>query len=81
MQFDDLVAFMTIDNDGSMDLLWGAEAIANRIKRTPRQVGHMLATGALPARKIGGRWCCCEADLKAFFSAHPVRGFERGPAA
>ena len=51
-----------------LDLLWGAEEIAREIRRSPRQVNHMLATGALVgAKKIGGRWCITRSTLKALF--------------
>lgn len=37
-------------------LVWGARQIAEVIGRTERQTHHLLETGALPARKVGGRW-------------------------
>lgn len=38
------------------DLVWEVEEIAKVVGRTARQTNHMLATGALPAKKVGGRW-------------------------
>lgn len=49
------------------DLIWGAEAIAEFIGRTHRQTNHMLATGALPAKKVGARWVASRAALTKFF--------------
>jgi predicted DNA-binding transcriptional regulator AlpA len=37
------------------DILWGVRAIAEYVNRTERQAYHLVATGALPARKIGPR--------------------------
>lgn len=56
-----------------MDVFWGAEEIAKAIRRTPRQVNHMLATGALPAKKVAGRWCISRAELVRFFEAPAER--------
>lgn len=54
----------------SLDLLWGAEEIGREIRRSTRQVNHMLATESLPgARKVGGRWCITRAALHALFGA------------
>jgi hypothetical protein len=37
------------------DILWGAAAIGKAISLTERQVNHMVATGRLPTRKVGGK--------------------------
>ena len=50
-----------------LDLVWGAEEIAKLIGRTPQQVFHMLRTGRLPAKQVGGRWVASRAKLIAFF--------------
>ena len=55
----------------AIDVLWGAEEIAKAIKRTPRQVNHMLSTRALPAKKVAGRWCASRAELAKFFGTAP----------
>jgi hypothetical protein len=55
-------------NDG-MDLLWGTSAIAKAIERTDRQTLHLLETQAIPARKVGGRWCASRRGLLVFFSS------------
>lgn len=39
------------------DVLWGAEEIGQVIGRTARQTFHLLESGHLPAKRIGGRWC------------------------
>ncbi|APO74587.1 hypothetical protein AM571_CH01766 [Rhizobium etli 8C-3] len=52
---------------GSMDLIWGAAEIAKLIGRSPRATFHMLDTGELPAKKVGGRWVAERNKLLAFF--------------
>lgn len=49
-------------------LIWGASAIARSIGRTDRQTFHLLDSGALPAKKVGGRWVCERGRLMAFFA-------------
>ena len=54
--------------EDALDLVWGTVSIARKIRRTPRQTNHMLATGALPgAQKVGGRWVISERALYALF--------------
>jgi hypothetical protein len=43
------------------DIIWGAEAIGV----TERQVFWLLERGAIPATKIGGKWCASRARLLA----------------
>jgi hypothetical protein len=50
-----------------LDLVWGVEAIAKIIDRTDRQTNHMLASGQLPAKKVGGRWVVERSQLVKFF--------------
>lgn len=50
-----------------LDLIWGVEAIAELIGRTPRQTFHMLKTGRLPGKKVGGRWVAERGQLLSFF--------------
>nr|WP_316656578.1 DNA-binding protein [uncultured Gellertiella sp.] len=54
--------------NSKLDLLWGVGEIAKAIGRNERQAFHMLATGQLPARKIGGRWCIERGQLVRFFT-------------
>jgi excisionase family DNA binding protein len=51
----------------NLDVIWGAQAIAKAIGRTPRSVYHLLESGALPARRVGGRWCISRAALARMF--------------
>lgn len=51
----------------AMDLVWEANGIAQVIHRTPRQTFHMLESGELPARKVGGRWVASRRALEAYF--------------
>lgn len=52
----------------SLDLIWGATAIAQVIRRSRRQTFMMLENGELPARKIGGRWVIERGKLLAVFT-------------
>jgi excisionase family DNA binding protein len=51
----------------TLDLLWGAEKIAEALGRTKRSVFHLLENGELPARKVGGRWVVSRRALLAHF--------------
>ncbi len=51
-----------------LDLIWGADKIAVVIGRTKRQTFHLLESGELPAKKIGGRWVIERGKLIAFFT-------------
>ena len=55
------------DTDAPIDLIWGVTDIAKRIRRTERQTFHMLSTGQLPGKKVGGRWVSSESKLIRFF--------------
>lgn len=54
--------------DTSLDLIWGASAIAAEIKRTPRQTFYLLQTGKIPARKLGATWVANREVLRRYFS-------------
>jgi hypothetical protein len=41
----------------SSDIVWSAREIARAINRGERATFRLLETGALPARKVAGRWC------------------------
>lgn len=57
-----------MNDQGKIELIWEVDAIAKVIGRTARQTFHMLASGQLPAKKVGGRWVANRADLERFFS-------------
>lgn len=57
---------MTEEPD-SLDLLWGARAIARFIGRTDRQCWEALNAGELPARKVHGRWVASREALRRHF--------------
>ena len=42
--------------DAEHDLIWTGSEIAKALNLTERQCWHLLERGALPARKIGGKW-------------------------
>lgn len=50
-----------------LDLVWGVDAIAKMIGRTPRQTFHMCQSGLLPAKKVGGRWVTKREAVERFF--------------
>lgn len=50
-----------------IDLLWEVSEIAKLIGRTERQTFHLLSTGQLPAKKVGGRWVAERSKLIRFF--------------
>ena len=55
----------TIDETTPADVLWGAEAIAKVIGQSERATYHLLATGLVPAKRIGGRWVASRRKLLA----------------
>jgi hypothetical protein len=55
----------SVHQESKSELIWGAQAIAAEIGRSERQVFHMLATGALPATKVGNQWVIPRAKLWA----------------
>lgn len=54
-------------SDDQLDLIWGVEAIAAIINRTPRQTYHMISKGKIPGKRVGERWVVDRRDLIAFF--------------
>jgi hypothetical protein len=56
------------DEARTLDLVWGAAAIAKELNLTPRQCVHQLESGRLPARKQSGRWVASRAGLRRFFA-------------
>ncbi len=55
------------NEESTMELIWGINAIARLIGRTDRQAFHMVSTGQLSAKKVGGRWVAERSKLIAFF--------------
>ncbi len=55
------------DLESKLDLVWGADEIAKIIGRSARVTFHLLTTGAIPAKKVGGRWVVERSKLIAFF--------------
>lgn len=53
----------------SLDLVWGAAAIAVLIGKSERATRYILDQGGIPpAKKVGGRWVVSRAALVAYFS-------------
>jgi len=51
-------------NGQKLDLVWGAKNIGAEINKTEKAAFHMLASGKLPAKKIGDQWVASRAALK-----------------
>ena len=45
------------------DIIWEVRNIADLIGRSERQTFYLLASGQLPAKKIGGRWVASRRKL------------------
>nr|WP_187973298.1 DNA-binding protein [Aquibium microcysteis] len=60
--------------NGQIELVWGAEAIAAFIGRTPRATFHLLEKKEIPARKVSGRWVAERGQLTRFFMKPDVEG-------
>jgi hypothetical protein len=52
-------------NDDFADLIEGVTAIAAYIHKDRRQTNYLLASGKLPAHKIGSRWYARRSKLRA----------------
>jgi hypothetical protein len=59
--------------NNEMQLLWGATAIAAALGLTRRQTFHLLESGAIPARKVGGRWVAERTVLHQYFADSDVQ--------
>jgi len=51
------------------ELIWETGPIGEEVGLKPREAYHLLRTGALPAQKIGGRWCASRSALRKHFAA------------
>lgn len=58
---------MTVPTE-ELDLLHGAREIAAFLRISPRKTYYLLETGALPAFKLGGKWCARKSTLLAYFA-------------
>lgn len=69
---------MSEQND-SLAILWGAEAIAKELGVPPRRGHYLCSKGEIPARKVGGRWCITREALRRFFDEPaPANGGANG---
>ena len=55
--------------DGGSDYIWGAEAIAQYVKRPPSTIYALARRGVLPVSKIGRIWVTTRHHLDAFLRA------------
>jgi hypothetical protein len=62
---------VAVDED---EPVWGAEEMGKVIKRTTRATWCLLLAGALPARKVGGKWVSTRRRLRTYLAG------EDGPA-
>lgn len=59
----------------TLEILWGAEAIARAINRSEHVTYRLLENGQLPpARKVGKRWCVSRQALKRTFDPSHQEG-------
>ncbi|WP_353820783.1 DNA-binding protein [Mesorhizobium sp.] len=58
---------MITEQNEPLDLVWGCDAIAVVIHRTPRQTFNLLETNQIPAKKVGNRWVASRGKLKKLF--------------
>jgi hypothetical protein len=59
----------SLDDDTlAADLLRGAEAIGRFIGVDQRAAYHLLESGHVPARRVGGVWVYTKSGLRAFFA-------------
>lgn len=59
---------MVKNEDETLDLLWGVEAIGKAIGRSYQQTYHMIRDGHLPmVKRIGERYVASRSKLVAFF--------------
>ena len=58
---------MEPSNTQNLELIWGADRIAQAIGVSTRRAFYMLESGQLPAKKVGGRWVIHRGNLNAFF--------------
>lgn len=56
-----------IIREQALELIWGVREIAKLIRRNERQTFHLLETGQIPGKKVGGRWVAERGKLIAFF--------------
>lgn len=56
--------------ENTLDLIWGAEAIAKALNlKSRRQAFVLLEQGAIPAKKVGKSWVASRAELKRHFES------------
>jgi hypothetical protein len=68
-------------SEKAMELIWGADEIAKAIGRSRRSTFHMLDSGQLPAKKVGGRWVAERGRLVNFFMEEATTGAQPGSTA
>jgi hypothetical protein len=54
------------------DKLKGAKAIGEFIGESDRRTHHLLAQGAIPAKKIGHEWISSKSALRKHYAIDPV---------
>lgn len=63
----------TINDNDSIDVLWGADAIGRAIGVNRRRAFYLLENGLIPAKQVGGRWCVRRSELVKAFSTEAAR--------
>jgi hypothetical protein len=67
-QVTDVIMRNMAADDLASDIVWGVDGIGKVIGRNARQTFHLIDTGKLPVKKIGGRWCASRSGLRKFFA-------------
>jgi hypothetical protein len=67
-------------DDELADLIEGGQAIADYIGKDYRTTNYLLATGKLPAHKVGSRWYARRSKLRARLLGEDVGASKNGGA-
>jgi hypothetical protein len=54
------------------DLIWEVAAISAELGLPARVVYNLLRTRALPAQKVGGKWCTSRSALRGRFASETL---------
>lgn len=52
------------DNLPPLEIRHGIKPLARFIRKTERQAYYLVTSGALPARRVGGRWTWVPAEVR-----------------
>jgi hypothetical protein len=61
-----------VPTEAALGLVWGVKKIGEVIDRNERQTYHLIETGQLPVRMIGGRYCSTLGALRRRFAIEEI---------